>query len=102
MQLTQSMHDRPEGRATTSLTVVSTDTGDMRDYPLAGNFEPEAFATSGSSLFVIEYLPPMAPDRYRVRKLDLETGEVGAVYSVDGHLQESMVTLLDDIAQDEP
>lgn len=80
----------PAGRLTTDLTVVPTDGGEPRTYELEGNFEPEAFATSGQSLFVVEYVPPEAPDSYRVRKLDLDTGEVGAVYSVDGHLQESM------------
>lgn len=80
----------PAGRLTTALTVLPTDGGEPRTYELDGNFEPEAFSTSGRSLFVVEYLPPAAPDRYRVRKLDLDTGEVGGVYSVDGHLQESM------------
>ena len=80
----------PVGRSTTALTVVPTDGGGPRTYRLAGNFEPEAFSTSGRSLFVVEYMPPEAPESYRVRKLDLDTGEVGAVYSADGHLQESM------------
>lgn len=80
----------PAGRLSTALTVLPTDGGEPRTYELDGNFEPEAFSTSGRSLFVVEYLPPAAPDRYRVRKLDLDSGQVGAVYSVDGHLQESM------------
>ena len=80
----------PAGRLTTALTVLPTDGGAPQTYELDGNFEPEAFSTSGRSLFVVEYLPPAAPDRYRVRMMDLDTGEVGAVYSADGHLQESM------------
>jgi len=80
----------PAGRSRTHLTVVSTDTGELDEYDLDGNFEPEAFASSGESLFVIEYVPATAPTSYRVRKLDLTTGEIGPVYSVDGHLQESM------------
>jgi hypothetical protein len=80
----------PEGRTSTELTVLATDGSGERTYDLDGNFEPEAFSTSGTSLFVIEYVPPEAPDRYRVRKLDLDSGEIGPVYSVDGHLQESM------------
>jgi hypothetical protein len=80
----------PEGRAATELTVLATDGSGERTYDLDGNFEPEAFSTSGRSLFVIEYVPPDAPDRYRVRKLDLDSGEIGPVFSVDGHLQESM------------
>lgn len=80
----------PAGRLRTALTVLPTDGGKPRTYELDGNFEPEAFSTSGRSLFVVEYVPPEAPESYRVRKVDLDTGEVGAVYSVDGHLQESM------------
>lgn len=80
----------PAGRLRTDLTVLPTDGGELRTYALDGNYEPEAFSTSGRSLFVVEYVPPEAPDRYRVRKLDLDTGEVGPVYSADGHLQESM------------
>lgn len=87
-QTTDPYH--PVGRSITDLTVVATDGGEPRQYRLDGNFEPEAFTTSGRALFVVEYLPAMQPDRYRVRKLDLDTGEVGAVFSVDGHLQESM------------
>ena len=80
----------PIGRTTTRLSVVSTHGAGLREYELDGNFEPEAFASSGRSLFVIEYLPAMQPDRYRVRKLDLDSGRVELVRSVDGHLQESM------------
>jgi hypothetical protein len=80
----------PVGRRTTELTIVPTDGGDVRQYDLDGNYEPEAFSTSGRSLFVVEYTPPEAPETYRVRKLDLDTGEVGPVYSADGDLQQSM------------
>src|SRR4051794_19752012 len=59
----------PAGRLRTDVTVLPTDGGDPRTYSLDGNFEPEAFSTSGRSLFVVEYVPPEAPDRYRVRKL---------------------------------
>jgi outer membrane protein assembly factor BamB len=57
---------------------------------LKGNFAPEAFSTDTQSLFVVQYLPARNPDRYQVRRLDLGTGEVGDVFSVDAELQEAM------------
>ncbi|HEY3008800.1 MAG TPA: hypothetical protein VGJ63_12170 [Micromonosporaceae bacterium] len=63
---------RPAGRDHT--TVVVADTGGERvRIELAGNLEPEAFSTDDRALFVLEYLPPLAPDRYRVRRLNLTT-----------------------------
>jgi len=81
---------RPEGRAHTQVAVVDTRSGVLTRHDLDGNYEPEALATDGGSLFVIEYNPPLEPDRYRVRRLDLETGEVLDVFSPDKHLQEEM------------
>jgi hypothetical protein len=78
------------GRARTGVMVAATTGEADRTYRLEGNFEPEAFSRTGDALFLIEYLPAMHPDRYRVRRLDLSSGAVGAVPSVDGHLQESM------------
>lgn len=80
----------PAGRRRTELVVVAADGTDVRRYDLAGNVEPEAFANDGSALFVVDFSPPMAPDRYRVRRLDLATGEVGDVYSADKELQQDM------------
>jgi outer membrane protein assembly factor BamB len=77
------------GRRSTTLVVVG-EASEPRFFELDGNFEPEAFSTDGGSLFVIEYLPPTNPDSYRVRRLDLTTGEVVAVYTPDAHLQEAM------------
>ena len=57
---------------------------------LEGNFAPEAFSTDTQSLFVVQYLPARTPNRYQVRRLDLTTGEVTDVYSVDAELQEAM------------
>jgi hypothetical protein len=63
---------RPAARDHT--TVVVADTGGERvRIELAGNLEPEAFSTDERALFVLEYLPPLAPDHYRVRRLDLTT-----------------------------
>jgi outer membrane protein assembly factor BamB len=79
----------PVGRSTTRFVIVPSG-GEARTITLDGNFEPEAFSTDGGSLFVIEYIPPRAPTAYRVRRLDLRTGEVGGVYTVDGELQTAM------------
>jgi hypothetical protein len=64
---------RPTGRARTRIVVADLVGGAQRSFDLEGNFEPEAFSTDGRRLFVLEYLPAMAPDRYRVRQLHLET-----------------------------
>jgi YVTN family beta-propeller protein len=50
---------------------------------LAGNYEPDAFGRSGVGLFVLDWLPPAAPDRYRVRLIDLATGRPGPLYTRD-------------------
>jgi hypothetical protein len=80
----------PAGRTSTPLTVVSTQGQPTRQLVLDGNYEPEAFTADGTGLFVIEYLPPERPDRYRVRRLDLATGDIEGVHSLDKHLQEAM------------
>jgi DNA-binding beta-propeller fold protein YncE len=66
----------PDGRSATAVSVVEPATQEKRDFHLAGNFEPEAFSTDGRELFMIEYLPAMEPDRYRVRRLKLGSGKV--------------------------
>ncbi|MEX2394540.1 MAG: hypothetical protein WD826_08690 [Actinomycetota bacterium] len=76
------------GRPTTP--VVVSGPRSSRRYDLEGNYEPEAFSLDRSTLFVIEYMPALAPDRYRVRQLDLGTGEVSGVYSIDKYIQEAM------------
>jgi YVTN family beta-propeller protein len=58
-------------------------TAAQRTFDLQGNYEPDAFANDNQHLFVLEYLPPEAPDRYRVRQLDLKTGTVGSIGSRD-------------------
>ena len=80
----------PSGRATTTLEVVGPAQPEPRRYMLAGNFEPEAFSLDGRALFVIEFSPPLAPDRYRVRSLDLGKGTVSDVASPDKDLQQDM------------
>lgn len=78
-----------QGRTQTTLVVTGRD-AEPRTIRLDGNYEPEAFANDGGSLFVLEYLPANAPNSYRVRRLDLATEEVHGVYSVDAELQERM------------
>ena len=65
---------RPAARADTTL-LVTTDRRQQR-YDLDGVVEPDAFTRDGLGLFVLEWLPPEAPDRYRVRLLDLASGAV--------------------------
>ncbi|MGH2724889.1 MAG: YncE family protein [Actinomycetota bacterium] len=79
----------PVGRSSTTLVVLDGGS-EPRTITLEGNYEPEAFSTDGQSLFVVEYVPPRHPDRYRVRRLDLGTEEVVGVYTVDAELQETM------------
>jgi DNA-binding beta-propeller fold protein YncE len=80
----------PDGRSSTTLVLVGEDGSAPRTIQLEGNFEPEAFSTDGGSLFVIEYRPPLDPTSYRVRRLDLGTGEVVGVYTPDADLQRAM------------
>ena len=65
----------PAPRARTRMVVVDA-TGRGSTYELDGNFEPEAFATDDRELLMIEYVPAMAPERYRVRRLRLRDGRV--------------------------
>jgi hypothetical protein len=78
------------GRSSTTLVILEDGVPEPRTIVLDGNYAPEAFSTDGGSLFVVEYLPPENPTSYRVRRLDLATGEVEGVYTVDQELQESM------------
>ncbi|GIF38377.1 hypothetical protein [Actinoplanes xinjiangensis] len=66
--------DRPAARARTRLLITGPGGASERD--LAGVIEPDAFTADGTGLFVLEWLPAAAPDHYRVRLLDLATGEV--------------------------
>jgi hypothetical protein len=60
----------PQRRATTRLTIARVG-HQPETYSVRGNVEPEAFSLSTRSLFVIEYTPPTAPQRYRVARIDL-------------------------------
>ena len=65
----------PAPKRTTRIVIVA-DSGAQRGYELSGNFEPEAFKVDGSELFMIQYLPALASERYRVRRLRLANGAV--------------------------
>jgi DNA-binding beta-propeller fold protein YncE len=69
--------DRPVGKLTTRI-VVADPAGKRpaRELTLDGNFEPEAFSAGEDFLYVLEYLPANAPERYRVRRVELASGAV--------------------------
>ncbi|MFI5492702.1 hypothetical protein [Actinoplanes sp. NPDC051859] len=49
----------------------------QRRYEVPATVQPDAFTTDNAGLFVLEWLPPTDPDRYRVRLMDLTTGVRG-------------------------
>lgn len=80
----------PRSRAQTSLVIARRGQAKPTRLTVQGNIEPEAFSRSQRSLFVIEFTPPEAPDRYRVARLDLASGTLHAVASDEDELQEPM------------
>lgn len=80
----------PYGKDPTPLIVVRRGDPEPQVLSVAGNVEPEAFSLDGGSLFVIDFVPPLAPERYRVARLDLSAGTVGDVRSNEEELQEPM------------
>jgi DNA-binding beta-propeller fold protein YncE len=54
------------------------------------NLEPEAFSTDGRALFVLQYKPALHPDRYQVRRLDIETGQLSDIFTSDKDIQGDM------------
>ena len=81
---------RPASRDHTQIVVSRLDGTAAHTINLAANVEPEAFSTDGTALFVIRYSPALHPDRYRVTRLDLATGELGDVYTNEKELQGTM------------
>ena len=70
----------PEGKRRTRIAVVRTNgSQEIASYNLKGNFELEGFSTSGSQLFLLEYMPAMNPTHYGLRHLQLDTGRVHAI-----------------------
>jgi hypothetical protein len=64
---------RPAGRTRTPMLIAGPD-GERHRLDLPGNVEPDAVSPDGAALFVLEWLPAQAPDRYRVRMVDLPGG----------------------------
>ncbi|MEV6299967.1 hypothetical protein AB0M02_11255 [Actinoplanes sp. NPDC051861] len=64
----------PAARTRTPLVVM--DSTGPRKFNLPGVIEPDAFTSDGTGLFVLDWLPATAPDHYRVRLLDLGTGQI--------------------------
>lgn len=65
----------PEARERTRIVVAEVGSR-TAEFDLQGNFEPEAFSFDGKELFLLEYIPALAPTRYRVRRLLLEKERV--------------------------
>jgi hypothetical protein len=86
----RAVNGRQPGRGKTELVVASTNRNRQQRYELDGNIEPEAFSSDGRSMFVIEYFPPLHPNRYQVRQLDLSTGALSNVPSHAGADQGQM------------
>jgi DNA-binding beta-propeller fold protein YncE len=68
---------------------VATATG-TRKLPLTGNLDPEAFSVDGRYLYAVDYLPPMSPTRYSVRRIDLRTGRIELVPDRNGAVRKPM------------
>ena len=89
----------PEPRAST-LVVVADLTGrsEPMRFQLKGNFEPEAFSTDATKLYLISYVPPRAPVAYRVTQLDLASGKVSPVTAGKGVAETMTGTRLEQLA----
>ncbi len=80
----------PTSKDPTPLVIVRRDDPEPQVLSVPGNVEPEAFSLEGDALFAIDFVPPLAPERYRVVRLDLGAGTVGDVRSKEEELQEPM------------
>ncbi|HET7483371.1 MAG TPA: hypothetical protein VFK89_10965 [Actinomycetota bacterium] len=78
-----------DGRKRTSFVIAGANV-DPRVITVDGNYEPDAFSTDDRALFVIRYLPATAPEKYQVRRLDLDTEKIGGVVTPDKDLQKAM------------
>jgi hypothetical protein len=70
----------PPHRSTTIVVADPSGERAVRTYRLDGNFEPEAFSVDDRRLFLIQYLPALAPSVYRVTFLDLASSQVRPVF----------------------
>jgi hypothetical protein len=65
--------DEAPARTGTALLIVDRH-GEVHRFALPGNLVPDALTTDAGGLFLLDWLPPDAPDRYRVRKLEFADG----------------------------
>ncbi len=80
----------PAGRTRTAITVVALPAV-VKHYDLAGNFAPDAFSIPGAGgLFLVSYVPPLAPDRYQITWLGLGSGEVSGIFGRQKEALEDM------------
>jgi hypothetical protein len=80
----------PAAKDPTPMVIVRRDDPEPQVLSVPGNVEPEAFSLSGDALFVIDFVPPLAPERYRVARLDLKANTVDEVWSKEDELQAPM------------
>jgi hypothetical protein len=80
----------PEPKTSTELTVAFLDDRPARSFRLHGNIEPEMLSLDETTLFVLDFVPPMDPTSYSVRKLDLASGEVTDTHSSQVDLDPKM------------
>jgi hypothetical protein len=73
---------QPAGRSETTI-VIADATGERKRLTLPGCVEPEAFSANADLLFVLDYLPPEHPDHYRVRMVNIQSGEVLSLLTRD-------------------
>ncbi|MDQ7907003.1 hypothetical protein RB614_21045 [Phytohabitans sp. ZYX-F-186] len=71
----------PAGPRSRTTIAVADGSGERTRVDLPGNLDPEAFDVTGQYLFVLDYLPPTAPDRYRVRALNLRSGALEPLHT---------------------
>jgi hypothetical protein len=91
----------PEPRATSRL-VVADPSGNRApaEFELDGNFEPEAFSSDGRHLYMVSFIPPTAPEAYRVARLNIGTGRVQDVNTgVKGVVETMSGTRLEQVAE---
>ena len=80
----------PEPRGSTELTVAYLDDRPAQEFTLDGNIEPEMLSLDETTLFVLDFAPPMDPTSYSVRMLDLATGVVTDTDSIQVDLTSKM------------
>jgi hypothetical protein len=74
--------DEPAARTGTALLIVDRH-GETHRFSLPGNLVPDALTTDAGGLFLLDWLPPDAPDRYRVRQLEFADGTAQPLFTRD-------------------